>query len=72
MEVLWWLNRDFIIKDAFRINKDLINTAQIISLSVEGHFVDGINAYFCYSNKTFVLTDTENTYLESNCNKLNN
>lgn len=70
IEILWWLNRDFIIKDPFRINKDLIKTAEIISRSVEGHFVDGIKAYFCYSNKTIVLTDEENNYLESNCNKL--
>ncbi len=72
IEVLWWLNRDFIIKDPFRINKDLISTAQLIGLSVDGHFIDGVKTYFCYSNRTLVLTDTENSYLESSCNKLTN
>lgn len=72
VDIIWWLNRDFIIKDAFRINKNLLITAKQIGMAVEGHFEDGIKTYFCHSNRTIVLTDLEINYLDTNCRNLNN
>jgi hypothetical protein len=67
LEVIWWLNRDFIVKDPFRINKEIIKTAYQVGKAVEGHFPEGINVYFCNQQRTLVLIDLPITYLDEEC-----
>ena len=67
LEVLWWLNRDFIVKDSFRINKDIIDTAYRVGKAVEGHFQDGLSVFFCYQQRSLVLTDKHFDYLHEEC-----
>lgn len=70
LEVMWWLNRDFIVKDAFRINKDILKVAYQIGNAVEGHFMNGISTYFCYQHRAIVLIDQEVQYLDDECTLL--
>jgi len=70
LEVIWWLNRDFVIKDAFRIDKSIIETAYSVGKAVEGHFQNGIHTFFCYSQRTLVLTDDPLDYLKDECKLL--
>jgi len=70
LEVMWWLNRDFVVKDAFRINKDIIKTAFQVGNAVQGHFVNGISTYFCYQHRAIVLIDLEVQYLNDQCTLL--
>jgi len=70
LEVMWWLNRDFVVKDAFRINKGIIKTAFQVGNAVQGHFVNGISTYFCYQHRAIVLIDQEVQYLNDECTLL--
>lgn len=70
LEVMWELNRDFLVKDAFRINKDILVTAYQVGKAIEGHFENGVNIYFCYQHRTIVLTDQQENYLNDECKKL--
>jgi len=67
LEVMWWLNRDFVVKDAFRIEKDILKVAYQIGNAVQGHFMNGISTYFCYQHRAIVLIDQEVQYLENEC-----
>jgi len=67
LEVIWWLNRDFVVKDPFRINKDIIKTAYQVGNAVGGHFPEGINVYFCNQQRTLVLIDLPISYLDEEC-----
>jgi len=67
LELIWWLNRDFIIKDPFRINKNILQTGYQVGKAVEGHFQNGINIYFCYKHRALVLIDGSKSYLEKQC-----
>jgi len=67
LEVIWWLNRDFIIKDPFRVDKDIIQTTYQISRAIEGHFQDGLSAYFCYKERALVLSERDYAYLDEEC-----
>ena len=67
LEVIWWINKDFIIKDAFRIEKNIMQTARQIGNAVAGHFPNGINSYFCYRQRTIVLVNEPLTYLNEEC-----
>lgn len=67
LEVIWWLNRDFLVKDPFRINKNIIKTAYMIGEAIEGHFINGVETYFCYQQRALVLIDEGNDYLNEEC-----
>lgn len=67
LEVIWWLNRDFLVKDPFRINKDIIKTAYQVGKAVEGHFQEGINVYFCHQQRALVLINLDVPYLDKEC-----
>jgi len=67
LEVIWWLNRDFVVKDPFRINKEIIRTAYQVGKAVEGHFSEGINVYFCNQQRALVLIDLPIPYLDEEC-----
>ena len=71
LEVIWWLNKDFIIKDPFRIDKNILKTARQIGNAVAGHFPEGINTYFCYRQRTLVLVNEPPAYLNEECTHLN-
>ena len=67
LEVIWWINKDFIVKDPFRIDKNILNTASQIGRAVSGHFPEGINSYFCYRQRTLVFINEPLTYLDDEC-----
>jgi len=67
LEVIWWLNKDFIVKDPFRIDKNILKTAKQIGQAVAGHFQEGINSYFCYRQRTLVFINEPLKYLEEEC-----
>lgn len=70
LDVIWWLDKDFIIKDPFRIDKDIVDTAYQVGLAINGHFQDGLSSYFCYQQRTLVLIEKNEPYLDEECVKL--
>ena len=72
VELIWWLNRDFIVKSPFRINKDIIKTSYQVGKAIEGHFENGLSIYFCYQQRAIVLIEYDIPYLAKECLKLPN
>ncbi len=71
VELIWWLNRDYIIKDPFRIEKDILTTAYQVGKAIEGHFEEGLSIFFCYRQRAVVVVKTEpNDFLEEECTLL--
>lgn len=67
LEIIWWLNRDFIVKDPFRIEKNILKTAYQIGEAVSGHFPEGISSYFCYRQRTLVFINEAPQYIINEC-----
>ncbi len=67
LELIWWINRDFIIKDPFRIHKNILQTGYQVGKAVEGHFQQGLNIYFCYKHRALVLIEGSKSYLNNKC-----
>jgi len=67
IEVMWWLNRDLIIKDPFRINKELLHTAYMIGHVIQGHFPNGVTSYFCNKQRTIVIIEQDIDFLKEDC-----
>jgi len=67
LEIMWWLNKDFIVKEPFRIDKDILKTAKQVGRAVSGHFPEGISSYFCYRQRTLVFVNEPLAYLDEEC-----
>lgn len=70
LEIIWWLNKDFIVKDPFRIEKNILKTAYLIGEAVSGHYPEGISSYFCYRQRTLVFVNEAPKYLTDECSLL--
>lgn len=67
LEIVWWLDKDFIVKDPFRIDRNIVRTAYQIGKAVEGHFENGIDVFFCHEHRNITLISGESAYLSQNC-----
>jgi len=70
LEIMWRLNRDLLIKDPFRVNKDILQTAFQIGNAISGHFPEGVQTYFCYKQRTIVFNSGPSEYLSKECKLL--
>lgn len=72
LEVFWWLEKDFIIKDPFRIDQEILKTAYQIGRSVEGHFPNGLKVYFCHHQRSIIFIENDTDYLQKQCQLVTN
>jgi len=71
LQVIWRLNRDLLVKDSFRIDKDILKIAHKIGLAINGYFPGGVSTYFCNKHRAIVLMEYSDKYLDKNCILLN-
>jgi len=71
LQVIWRLNRDLLVKDPFRIDKDILKIANKIGQALSGHFEGGVTTYFCNKHRAIVLMEYTNPYLDKQCIVLN-
>ncbi len=68
IELIWWLNRDYVIKDPFRIEKNILKTAWQITKGVEGHFPSGLSTFFCNRQRAVVVIESApHDFLDEEC-----
>ena len=71
IELIWWLNRDYIVKDPFRIEKNILKTAYQVGKAIEGHFESGLSIYFCYRHRAVVIIESKpRPFLDEECTLL--
>ena len=71
IELIWWLNRDYVVKEPFRVETNILKTTYIVSKSVEGHFPSGLSVFFCNKQLTLVVIETgSHKYLTQQCDLL--
>lgn len=67
LTVFWRLNRDYVVKDAFRINKNILKTALQLGQGISGHFQNGVSVYFCNVSRSLVVIEGTKLYLNERC-----
>ncbi|MCP4991583.1 MAG: hypothetical protein GY928_37650 [Colwellia sp.] len=68
IELIWWLNRDFVVKDPFRIEKDIIATSFQVAKAIEGHFQSGLSIFFCNRQRAIVVIESDpHPFLDEEC-----
>jgi hypothetical protein len=68
IDLIWWLNRDYVVKDAFRIEKDILKTAFQVAKAIEGHFESGLSIFFCNRQRAIVVIESApHPFLDEEC-----
>ncbi|KGJ89025.1 TcpQ domain-containing protein [Colwellia psychrerythraea] len=68
VDLIWWLNRDYVVKDPFRIEKNILKTALQVAKAVEGHFESGLSIFFCYRQRAIVIIESApQPFLDEEC-----
>lgn len=71
IDLMWWLNRDYVVKDPFRIKKDILRTTFQVAKAVEGHFESGLSVFFCNRQRAVVVIESApHPFLDDECIKL--
>ena len=68
IDLIWWLNRDYVVKDPFRIEKDILKTSFQVAKAIEGHFESGLSIFFCNRQRAIVIIESApQPFLDEEC-----
>ena len=68
IDLIWWLNRDYVVKDPFRIEKNILKTSFQVAKAIEGHFESGLSIFFCNRQRAIVIIESApQPFLDEEC-----
>ncbi|ALO35770.1 hypothetical protein CMT41_14375 [Colwellia sp. MT41] len=68
IDLIWWLNRDYVVKDPFRIEKNILTTTFQVAKAIEGHFEAGLSIFFCHRQRAIVVIESApQPFLDEEC-----
>lgn len=71
MQVIWELDKDFIIKHQFQMDSTVTSSLGKIAKAIDGSFEGEVVAFICPKQRSLVITATDTGYLLENCSKIN-
>lgn len=70
MQLIWELDKDFIIKNQFQMDNTVAGSLARIARAVDGSFEGEVQAYLCTKQRSLVITQEKSSYIEKNCNPI--
>ncbi len=67
MQVIWELNRDFIVKHPFQLDDSILGSLKVIATAIDASFDGEVKAYMCPRQRSLVITSKSSEYLQKNC-----
>ena len=67
MQVIWELNKDFIVKYPFQLDDSILGSLKIIANAIDASFDGEVKAYMCPRQRSLVITSKSSEYLNENC-----
>ncbi|GAC13331.1 TcpQ domain-containing protein [Aliiglaciecola lipolytica] len=67
MQVLWELDKDFIIKNQFQLDNTITGSLAQIASAVDGSFEGEVKAFICPKQRSMIVTEEISKYIRENC-----
>lgn len=67
MVLFWTLPRDYVIKQFFETNGNMLDTIQQMAITINPDFPKPVYGYFCPKSRALVITDLDDPYLKQHC-----
>ena len=71
MQVIWELDKDFIIKHHFQLENTIMGSMKQIATAIDASFEGEVLVYMCTKQRSLVITDENSDYLTGNCSRIN-
>lgn len=71
MQVIWELDRDFIIKHHFQLENTVTGSMKQIASAIDASFEGKVLVYMCTKQRSLVITAEDTRYLQQNCSNIN-
>jgi hypothetical protein len=68
LQVIWELDKDFIIKNQFQMNNTVTGSLAKIARAIDGSFENEVLAYICPKQRSLVIMENTSTYVTEHCN----
>ena len=70
MQVIWELNRDFVVKHHFQLENTVVGSLRQIASAIDASFEGEVLVYMCRRQRSLVITAKDTEYLQQNCNRV--
>ncbi|KMT65117.1 TcpQ domain-containing protein [Catenovulum maritimum] len=67
VNLIWWLDRDFVVKLAFRVDETAVGTLYKMATAIDSDFEQDVHGLFCPRQRTLVITDKIEHFVRQNC-----
>ena len=67
MQVIWELDKDFIVKHPFQLDDSMLGSLKMIAKAIDANFNGEVKAYMCPRQRSLVITSKSSEYLEKQC-----
>jgi cyclophilin family peptidyl-prolyl cis-trans isomerase len=71
MELIWRLDRDYIIKHYFQVESNLLGVLGTVAKALDSDFEKDVFAYYCFKERAVIITHESSEYVQSNCKLAN-
>ena len=69
MQVIWELDRDFIVKHPFQLDDSILGSLKMIAKAIDASFNGEVKAYICPRQRSLVITSKSSEYLDKECSQ---
>ncbi len=70
MQVIWELDKDFIIKNQFQMENTISGSLAKIASAIDGSFEGEVIAFICPKQRSLIITEQSSAYIRENCTLL--
>ncbi len=70
MQIIWELDKDFIIKNQFQMDNTVAGSVAKIAGAINGSFEGEVHAYICPKQRSLVIMEGSSSYVKENCTLL--
>ncbi|WP_420933505.1 TcpQ domain-containing protein [Alteromonas sp. A081] len=71
MQLIWNLEKDFVIKHQFQLNNTVSGSLAKIASAIDSSFEGEVKAYLCADQRSLVVTAKETELLKNQCKRVN-
>lgn len=69
MELIWRLERDYVIKHYFQVDSNLLGALGTVASALDSDFEHDVHAFYCYRQRAVIITHEFTDFVKDNCRK---
>ncbi|ASM55211.1 hypothetical protein PNIG_a3305 [Pseudoalteromonas nigrifaciens] len=70
IELYWYLSKDYVVKDHFRVDSNFTSTLYQVGRAINDDFENEVYTYLCHKQRAAVITELPSEFVRTNCLQL--